>query len=155
MVRYPTGQPVKRTAAAVAVLAFVLATMPVVPALDTDGALTLSSGTAHAKGKDNKAGKGTKGTKGTKGKGAGSGRVPDTGDASTDGSYVQPPGLEKRQGDAPQGLAKRGDDNPPPGLAKDHITPPGLDNMPELPLPRKYKQKNTSAALSLNPALAL
>jgi hypothetical protein len=133
MARYPTGQPVKRTAAAVGVLALVLATMPVVPAFDTDGALTLSSGTAHAKGKATKGNKAGKGSKGSKGKGGGSGRVPDNGGASTDGSYVQPPGLGKRQGDAPQGLAKRGADNPPPGLAKDHIIPPGLDNLPELP----------------------
>ena len=41
-----------------------------------------------------------------------------------------------------------------------NVKPPNLfawlvDNMPELPLPRKYKQEDTSVALPFNTALAL
>ena len=51
----------------------------------------------------------------------------------TDGFHGLPPGLGKRHGDLPHGLAKRGDGNLPPGLAKDHPIPPGLTNRTELP----------------------
>ena len=51
MVQYPIRQSLQRTAAATALLALVLATVPVVPTLEADGDLTFSSGTAQAKGK--------------------------------------------------------------------------------------------------------
>ncbi len=44
----------------------------------------------------------------------------------TDGFHGLPPGLAKRHGDLPYGLAKRG--HLPPGLAKGHGVPPGLTN---------------------------
>ena len=52
---------------------------------------------------------------------------------STDGFHGLPPGLGKRHGNLPHGLAKRGFGNLPPGLAKDHPIPPGLTNRTELP----------------------
>ena len=52
---------------------------------------------------------------------------------STDGFHGLPPGLAKRHGNLPHGLAKRGFGNLPPGLAKDHPIPPGLTNRTELP----------------------
>ena len=51
----------------------------------------------------------------------------------TDGFHGLPPGLGKRHGNLPHGLAKRGVGNLPPGLAKDHPIPPGLANRTELP----------------------
>ncbi len=51
----------------------------------------------------------------------------------TDGFRGLPPGLAKRHGNLPHGLAKRGFGNLPPGLAKDHPIPPGLTNRTELP----------------------
>ncbi len=48
------------------------------------------------------------------------------GDAS--GFHGLPPGLGKRHGNLPHGLAKRGVGNLPPGLAKGHGVPPGLAN---------------------------
>ncbi len=52
---------------------------------------------------------------------------------STDGFHGLPPGLAKRHGDLPHGLAKRGFGDLPPGLAKDHRVPPGLANRSPLP----------------------
>jgi hypothetical protein len=51
----------------------------------------------------------------------------------TDGFHGLPPGLAKRHGNLPHGLAKRGVGNLPPGLAKGHGVPPGLTNRTELP----------------------
>ena len=54
----------------------------------------------------------------------------------TDGFHGLPPGLAKRHGNLPHGLAKRRiDDQPnlPWGLAKGHPIPPGLTNRTELP----------------------
>ena len=51
----------------------------------------------------------------------------------TDGFHGLPPGLGKRHGNLPHGLAKRGVGNLPHGLAKDHPIPPGLDNRSQLP----------------------
>ena len=51
----------------------------------------------------------------------------------TDGFHGLPPGLGKRHGDLPHGLKKRGVNNLPHGLAKDHPIPPGLTNRTELP----------------------
>ena len=51
----------------------------------------------------------------------------------TDGFHGLPPGLAKRHGDLPHGLAKRGAGNLPPGLAKGHGVPPGLAKRPRLP----------------------
>ncbi len=48
--------------------------------------------------------------------------------SDTDGFHGLPPGLAKRRGDLPHGLAKRGFGNLPPGLAKGHGVPPGLRN---------------------------
>ena len=53
--------------------------------------------------------------------------------SGTDGFHGLPPGLAKRHGNLPHGLAKRGFGNLPPGLAKDHRIPPGLTNRTELP----------------------
>ncbi len=44
-----------------------------------------------------------------------------------------PPGLGKRHGNLPHGLAKRGIGNLPPGLAKGHGVPPGLAKRSRLP----------------------
>ncbi len=44
-----------------------------------------------------------------------------------------PPGLGKRHGNLPHGLAKRGVGNLPPGLAKHHGVPPGLAKRSRLP----------------------
>ncbi len=44
------------------------------------------------------------------------------------GFHGLPPGLGKRHGNLPHGLAKRGVGNLPRGLAKDHPIPPGLTN---------------------------
>ena len=44
------------------------------------------------------------------------------------GFHGLPPGLGKRHGNLPHGLAKRGVGNLPPGLAKHHPIPPGLTN---------------------------
>ncbi len=51
----------------------------------------------------------------------------------TDGFHGLPPGLAKRHGDLPHGLAKRGVGNLPPGLAKGHGVPPGLAHRSRLP----------------------
>ena len=53
--------------------------------------------------------------------------------SGTDGFHGLPPGLGKRHGNLPYGLAKRGVDNLPPGLVKDHPIPPGLANRSQLP----------------------
>lgn len=71
MTRNPTWQSLKRTAAVAGALALVLAAAPVVPMLDADGNLALSSGAAYAKGKGG--GNGGKGG-GHGGKGGGNGR---------------------------------------------------------------------------------
>ncbi len=60
-------------------------------------------------------------------------RILDNGLFATDGFHGLPPGLGKRHGNLPHGLAKRGVGNLPPGLAKDHPIPPGLANRTELP----------------------
>ncbi len=52
---------------------------------------------------------------------------------ATDGFHGLPPGLAKRHGDLPHGLAKRGVGNLPPGLAKGHGVPPGLAHRSQLP----------------------
>ncbi len=44
------------------------------------------------------------------------------------GFHGLPPGLGKRHGNLPHGVAKRGVGNLPPGLARDHPIPPGLTN---------------------------
>ena len=49
------------------------------------------------------------------------------------GFHGLPPGLGKRHGNLPHGLAKRGVGNLPPGLAKGHGVPPGLANRSQLP----------------------
>ena len=49
------------------------------------------------------------------------------------GFHGLPPGLGKRHGNLPHGLAKRGVGNLPPGLAKHHPIPPGLANRSQLP----------------------
>ncbi len=49
----------------------------------------------------------------------------------TDGFHGLPPGLAKRHGNLPHGLAKRG--HLPPGLAKGHGVPPGLAHRSRLP----------------------
>ena len=51
--------------------------------------------------------------------------------SGTDGFHGLPPGLGKRHGDLPHGLAKR--EHLPPGLAKGHGVPPGLANRSQLP----------------------
>ncbi len=51
--------------------------------------------------------------------------------SGTDGFHGLPPGLAKRHGDLPHGLAKRG--HLPPGLAKGHGVPPGLAHRSQLP----------------------
>ncbi len=51
--------------------------------------------------------------------------------SDTDGFHGLPPGLGKRHGNLPHGLAKRG--HLPPGLAKGHGVPPGLANRSQLP----------------------
>ena len=51
----------------------------------------------------------------------------------TDGFHGLPPGLAKRHGNLPHGLAKRGVGNLPPGLAKGHGVPPGLAHRSQLP----------------------
>ena len=51
----------------------------------------------------------------------------------TDGFDGLPPGLAKRHGDLPYGLAKRGVGNLPPGLAKGRGVPPGLGNRSQFP----------------------
>jgi hypothetical protein len=51
--------------------------------------------------------------------------------SGTDGFHGLPPGLAKRHGNLPHGLAKRG--HLPPGLAKGHGVPPGLANRSQLP----------------------
>ncbi len=53
--------------------------------------------------------------------------------SGTDGFHGLPPGLAKRHGDLPHGLAKRGVGNLPPGLAKGHGVPPGLAHRSQLP----------------------
>ncbi len=53
--------------------------------------------------------------------------------SDTDGFHGLPPGLGKRHGNLPHGLAKRGVGNLPHGLAKDHPIPPGLANRTDLP----------------------
>ncbi len=53
--------------------------------------------------------------------------------SDTDGFHGLPPGLAKRHGDLPHGLAKRGFGNLPPGLAKGHGVPPGLAKRSQLP----------------------
>ncbi len=53
--------------------------------------------------------------------------------SGTDGFHGLPPGLAKRHGDLPHGLAKRGVGNLPPGLAKGHGVPPGLANGSQRP----------------------
>ena len=65
-------------------------------------------------------------------------RILDNGLFATDGFHGLPPGLGKRHGNLPHGLAKRRiDDQPnlPWGLAKGHPIPPGLSptNRTELP----------------------
>ena len=55
-------------------------------------------------------------------------RILDNGVFATNGFHGLPPGLGKRHGNLPHGLAKRGVGNLPPGLAKDHPIPPGLAN---------------------------
>ncbi len=52
---------------------------------------------------------------------------------STDGFHGLPPGLGKRHGNLPHGLAKRGVGNLPHGLAKGHGVPPGLAHRSQLP----------------------
>ncbi len=52
---------------------------------------------------------------------------------STDGFHGLPPGLAKRHGNLPHGLAKRGFGNLPPGLAKGHGVPPGLAHRSQRP----------------------
>ena len=49
----------------------------------------------------------------------------------TDGFHGLPPGLAKRHGNLPHGLAKRA--HLPPGLAKGHGVPPGLAHRSQLP----------------------
>jgi hypothetical protein len=153
MARYPTRQSLQCTAAAAGVLALVLATAPVIPTLDADGNLTLSSGAAYAKGKGGSRGRGDKGHA-NRGGGQGgryvvgrgrdqnghadrggdrSARIRNNGVFATDAFHGLPPGLGKRRGNLPPGLAKRGVGNLPPGLAKDHPIPPGLTNRTELP----------------------
>ncbi len=51
--------------------------------------------------------------------------------SGTDGFHGLPPGLAKRHGNLPHGLAKRG--HLPPGLAKGHGVPPGLAHRSQLP----------------------
>ncbi len=51
----------------------------------------------------------------------------------TGGFHGLPPGLAKRHGNLPHGLAKRGVGNLPPGLAKGHGVPPGLAHRSQLP----------------------
>ncbi len=53
--------------------------------------------------------------------------------SGTGGFHGLPPGLAKRHGDLPHGLAKRGVGNLPPGLAKGHGVPPGLAHRSQLP----------------------
>ncbi len=53
--------------------------------------------------------------------------------SGTDGFHGLPPGLAKRHGDLPHGLAKRGVGNLPPGLAKGRGVPPGLRNRSQFP----------------------
>ncbi len=53
--------------------------------------------------------------------------------SDTDGFHGLPPGLAKRHGNLPHGLAKRGFGNLPPGLAKGHGVPPGLAKRSQLP----------------------
>ncbi len=53
--------------------------------------------------------------------------------SGTDGFHGLPPGLAKRHGNLPHGLAKRGVGNLPPGLAKGHGVPPGLAHRSQLP----------------------
>ncbi len=53
--------------------------------------------------------------------------------SGTDGFHGLPPGLAKRHGTLPHGLAKRGVGNLPPGLAKGHGVPPGLAHRSQLP----------------------
>ncbi len=53
--------------------------------------------------------------------------------SGTNGFHGLPPGLAKRHGNLPHGLAKRGIGNLPPGLAKDHGVPPGLAKRSRLP----------------------
>ena len=60
-------------------------------------------------------------------------RILDNGLFATDGFHGLPPGLGKRHGNLPHGLAKRGVGNLPWGLAKGHPIPPGLANRTELP----------------------
>ena len=62
-----------------------------------------------------------------------SARILDNGVFATNGFHGLPPGLGKRHGNLPHGLAKRGVGNLPPGLAKDHPIPPGLANRSQLP----------------------
>ncbi len=52
---------------------------------------------------------------------------------STDGFHGLPPGLAKRHGNLPHGLAKRGVGNLAAGLAKGHAVPPGLAKRSQLP----------------------
>ncbi len=131
MAQYPTRQSLQRTPAAAGVLALVLATAPVIPTLDADGDLTLSSGTAHAQGRGGGRGRGNSGHADRGGDR--SARILNNGVFATDAFHGLPPGLGKRHGNLPRGLAKRGDVNLPPGLAKDHPIPPGLTNRTELP----------------------
>ena len=51
MSRLPARQSLQRTTAVAVAFGFVLATAPIVPMLDADGALALSSGAAYAKGR--------------------------------------------------------------------------------------------------------
>jgi len=51
MAQHPTRQSLRRTVAAAGTLGLLLATVPVVPTLDAQGDLTLSSGPAQAQGK--------------------------------------------------------------------------------------------------------
>ncbi len=51
----------------------------------------------------------------------------------TDGFHGLPPGLAKRHGNLPHGLAKRRFGNLPPGLAKGHGVPPGLAHRSQRP----------------------